>query len=235
MTGRLLLVTGPQGSGNHMFAKIFALHPKVYGWKNLLETYWIGHDQEPFNSLWVDPAAWASHDFGDYQWAVASMSCPYVQQGSTVIPDYDGFIAGARSAGWHVQVAVIGRDINVLGYQQQRLRSRHTFPDMIEHLDRVLVKYEPDFISHELAVLYRGQYLRRLSRVLNFPIAWQDPRVDEILESNANEKYFHPVEHHWVDDLAIRGMASTARPGTEWYQRDSKISQPLSQGDSQWT
>jgi hypothetical protein len=219
---RLLLITGPQGSGNHMFSKIFALHPDVYGWKALNETYWIGHDQEPFNPLWVDPSRWPTHDFGEYQWAVASISCPYVQQGETVTPDYDAFIAGARQAGWHTQVAVIGRDVNVLAHQQIRLRSRRTFPEMLVNLDQQLARYEPDFISHELAVLYRGQYLRRLSRTLDFPIAWNDPRVDEILRENANEKYFRYVHHHWVDDLAIRGLASTARPGTEWYQRDQQ-------------
>lgn len=217
---RLLLITGPQGSGNHMFSKIFALHPDVYGWKKLNETYWIGHDQEPFNPLWVNPQGWPTHDFGDYQWAVASISCPYVQQGVTVIPDYDVFIDGARRAGWLVQIAVIGRDVNVLAHQQKRLRSRHTFPSMLENLDQRLAKYDPDFISHELSVLYRGQYLRQVSKMLDFPVAWYDPRVDEILAENANGKYFHPVDHHWVDDLAIQGLASTARPGTEWYQRD---------------
>lgn len=231
MTRRLLLITGPQGSGNHMFAKIFALHPDVYAWKALTETYWIGHDQEPFNPLWLDPRGWATHDFGDYQWAVASMSCPYVQQGSTLSPDYDGFISAAESAGWRVQIAVIGRDINVLRHQQQRLRSRHTFPIMIDHVNTVLDKYDPDFISHELAVLYGAAYLRSLSRALDFPIVWRDSRVDEILAENANEKYFHPVDHHWVDDLAIRGLASTARPGTEWYLRDQTMSQSQSQGE----
>ena len=28
----MLIVTGPQGSGNHLFAKLFNLHPEVYGW-----------------------------------------------------------------------------------------------------------------------------------------------------------------------------------------------------------
>jgi hypothetical protein len=223
MNRRMLLITGPQGSGNHMFAKIFALHPDVLGWKSLNETYWIGHDQEPFNCLWVDPNNWSSFDFGNYQYAVASISCPYVQQGRTVLPDYQTFISQAQLHGWQVQIVVIGRDINVLSHQQERLRSRKTFPLMLDHLDQVLAQYNPDFVSHELAVLYGGLYLQSLSRSWDFPIAWQDPRVKDILKDNSNQKYFQAVKHSWVDDLAIQGLASTAQPGTEWYQRDQQI------------
>jgi hypothetical protein len=219
----MLLITGPQGSGNHMFAKIFALHPEVLGWKSLNDTYWIGHDQEPFNCLWINPNNWNSFNFGTHQYAVASISCPYVQQGETVLPDYKTFIDQALIYGWQIQVVVIGRDINVLAHQQQRLRSKKTFPLMLEHLDKVLEQYSPDFISHELAVLYGSSYLQSLARSWNFPIAWQDPRVREILSDNANQKYFQAIEHHWVDDLAIQGLASTAKPGTEWYQRDQQI------------
>jgi hypothetical protein len=219
----MILITGPQGSGNHMFAKLFALHPSVLGWKSLNETYWIGHDQEPFNCLWVDPNSWDSFDFGDYQYAVVGISCPYVQQGETVLPDYDTFIDSAKKHGWDVQVVVIGRDVNVLGFQQQRVRTRQTFPMMIDRLGTMLDKYEPTFISHESAVLYGSLYLKSLSCSWDFPVAWDDPRVTEILSENANQKYFHPVEHHWLDDVAIKCTASTSRPGTEWYQRDKKI------------
>jgi hypothetical protein len=52
----ILILTGPQGSGNHMWSKIFALHPQVRGWQALLDQYWIGHDQEPWAQYWQDPA-----------------------------------------------------------------------------------------------------------------------------------------------------------------------------------
>ncbi len=39
---KLLVVTGPQGSGNHLLAKIFNLHPKVNGW-NMRWQEWQGH------------------------------------------------------------------------------------------------------------------------------------------------------------------------------------------------
>lgn len=37
---------------------------------------------------------------------------------------------------------------------------------------------------------------------LEIPIAWQDPRLKEILIDDTNAKYFSPVEYHSTDDLA---------------------------------
>ena len=73
----ILIITGPQGSGNHLFSKIFALSEQVHGWSALNQQYWIGHDQEPFARYWHDPVLldqfnW-SHDY-----YVTSVSCPYV-------------------------------------------------------------------------------------------------------------------------------------------------------------
>ena len=36
----LAVLTGPQGSGNHLWSKIFSLHEDVFGWKSLLDNYW---------------------------------------------------------------------------------------------------------------------------------------------------------------------------------------------------
>ena len=45
----MLIITGPQGAGNHMWAKIFSLHPEVFGWNTLLDNYWESHRfSEPF-------------------------------------------------------------------------------------------------------------------------------------------------------------------------------------------
>lgn len=216
---KLLLVTGPQGSGNHMFSKLLALHPAVYGWKALNDTYWIGHDQEPFNQFWADASLWATTDFGDYQYAFASISVPYVQNGVTVVPDFKRFITGARSAGWQVEVAVIGRDVNILEEQQTRLRKRVTVPDMLAALDNELRDLPMHYISHELVFLYKQRYLKNLSRILDFPIAYDSIEVDHILQDNANAKYIHYVENTQLDQLVTACLASTAQPGTEWYER----------------
>ena len=54
----MLIVIGPQGSGNHLFGKIFSLHDDVHGWKAALEPdgYFIPHWCEPFNEFWNDPS-----------------------------------------------------------------------------------------------------------------------------------------------------------------------------------
>ena len=52
---KLLIVTGPQGSGNHLFARLFSLHENVIGWESLHDKYWVPSDQEPFARFWVHP------------------------------------------------------------------------------------------------------------------------------------------------------------------------------------
>ena len=216
---KLLLITGPQGSGNHMFSKLLALHPEVWGWKELNKTYWIGHDQEPFNAFWHDPSLWETTDFGSYQYAFASISVPYVQNGQTVVPDFGSFTSAARRHGWQVQVAVIGRDINILEAQQQRLRKRVTLPELLSILDTQLTGEDIHYVSHELVCLYKQRYLQTLSRDLDFPIAYDHSEVARILEDNANAKYIQYVENSKLDALVTACLASTAQPGTEWHQR----------------
>jgi hypothetical protein len=220
---KLILITGPQGSGNHLYSKLLALHKDVWGWKELNETFWIGHDQEPFNKFWVSPELWASTDFGDYQYAFASISVPYVQNGVTVVPDFDTFIKGAESAGWTVQLVIIGRDVNILEAQQQRLRKKVTLPNMLNALDKLVEQYNPVYISHELVCLYGANYLKSLGKLLDFPIDYSNPLVAEILKENSNKKYIKYLEEVELDKLVTKILASTATEGTEWYQRGETI------------
>ena len=46
---QLVIAVGPQGSGNHLYAKIFGSNSKVFAWESLQEKYWEGHDMEPFS------------------------------------------------------------------------------------------------------------------------------------------------------------------------------------------
>ena len=71
----LLIVTGPQGSGNHLFAKLFNLHPDVYGWN--MNRYWQGHDMEPFNEYWWNPSNLHKFNWNLNTYFVTSISCPY--------------------------------------------------------------------------------------------------------------------------------------------------------------
>jgi hypothetical protein len=49
--------------------------------------------------------------------------------------------------------------------------------------------------------LYQGAYLQQISKTLDFPIAYDDARLAEILQDDTNKKYIQPVEHHWTDKL----------------------------------
>ena len=195
----LLILTGPQGSGNHMWSKIFALHPQVLGWRALLSEYWIGHDEEPWAEYWLDPARVNQAPWGLADWHVTSISVPYMNNGEPCVPDFKSFVSAVQGLGHRVRIAVLGRDRNILQYQETRVRKHTTF-----HLAQAQYSHFnfPIFLSYELLQLYGRQYLQRIERELEFPIAWTDPRCQEILAEDTNAKYFHPIDHHPTDDLA---------------------------------
>jgi hypothetical protein len=198
---RLLIITGPQGSGNHVWSKIFALHSSVYGWQELNNTYWIGHDQEPFAECWSDTDRLAEFDWNQRDYYVTSVSCPYMLNGERTVPDLVGFAAQAIGRGITVQFAIIGRDRNVLEFQETRVRGESTYNTAIEQY-RKLTTWNPVYLSYELLQLYSTDYLRQLSISLEFPIDYRNDQIAEILKDDTNQKYFQPVAHHPTDDLA---------------------------------
>lgn len=197
---RLLIFTGPQGSGNHLWSKIFALHPEVAGWSALLDTYWIPHDQETFADCWRDPVLLKNHDWSQRDYYVTSISCPYIDDTRWAVPDIVGFASQASACGLQVQVAIIGRDRNILGFQETRVRGRSTFEIAQEQYEK-LADWNPMYLSYELLHLYQGSYLKQVSKLLEFPIAYEDARLEEILRDDTNQKYIHPIDHHWTDKL----------------------------------
>jgi hypothetical protein len=198
---RLLIITGPQGSGNHVWSKIFALHPEVYGWKELNQTYWIGHDREPFAECWSNTDRLSEFDWNQSDYYVTSVSCPYMLNGERTVPDLVGFAAQAMGCGITIQFAIIGRDRNVLGFQETRVRGESTYNTAIEQY-RKLTTWNPVYLSYELLQLYSTDYLRQLSILLEFPIDYRNDQIAEILKDDTNQKYFQPVAHHPTDDLA---------------------------------
>jgi hypothetical protein len=197
---KLLIFTGPQGSGNHMWSKIFALHPEVAGWSALLENYWIPHDREPFADCWRDPGQLKNCDWSQKDYYVTSISCPYIDDTQWAVPDITGFAAQAMGCGLTVKIAIIGRDKNILGFQETRIRGRSTF-EIAQEQYKKLSSWNPTYLSYELLHLYRGNYLQQISKTLEFPIAYNDSRVEEILKDDTNQKYIHPIDHHWTDKL----------------------------------
>jgi hypothetical protein len=197
----LLIITGPQGSGNHLFSKIFAQHPAVFSWSALNKEYWVAHDQEPFAEAWNYPFLLDSVTFNEY--AVTSISCPYAYYGQTQEPKYQEFIESAINIGYKVKLAIIGRDQTVLQHQQLRVRDNHSYPRFKKHLD-YLMSFNPVFLSTELLYLYREHYVRSLSKLLDFPVGKDPAVIEEILKTDPNAKYFHAAVDQPLDSLVRR-------------------------------
>jgi hypothetical protein len=195
----ILILTGPQGSGNHLWSKIFALHPQVVGWQALLTEYWIGHDQEPFASYWQDPTQLRYYRWAQSDWFVTSMSVPYMDNGEPTVPDFRSFVREVQNLGHRVKFAILGRDQNIVRMQETRVRGSVT-------MDQAIAAYEPlaapVFLSYELLHLYGKKYLESVSQQLGFPMAVTDPRLEIIMAEDANSKYFSAIKHHPTDDLA---------------------------------
>ena len=188
MQKKLLILTGPQGSGNHLWSKIFSKHPDVNGWR--MKTYWEGHHQEPFSEWWDDPSLISETE---YQFNFTSISCPYFRDQSPQIPKYAEFIKKAKQF-YDVRLVVISRDQNILKTQQERVRGRHTAPIFLKEL----LSFKPDFfISTESLFLYQAKYLEYISEVLEFPILSE--QNFQLLE-DTNRKYIHSVGHQPLDD-----------------------------------
>ena len=196
---KMLIVIGPQGSGNHLFGKIFSLHDDVHGWKAALQPdgYFIPHWHEPFNEYWNDPSKITKDIMGSKQYAVTSVSNPYMENFTARVPKLEEFVTALAAVGIDSELAIIGRDRNILDLQQRRLRGGPTWGMMQIMLNRL--EEPPLFISQELLYLYRQHYVRSLGKLLNFPTAWNDPRVEEILAEDANAKYIQPCESTALD------------------------------------
>ena len=195
----ILILTGPQGAGNHLWSKIFALHPQVSGWSALLDTYWIGHDQEPFAQYWQDPEQLRYYRWAQSDWYVTSMSVPYMMNGVPTVPNFKAFVNKLQIAGLRIKFAVLGRDQNIVQMQQTRVRGAPTLDTALAEFDQLAA---PVFLSYELLHLYGTKYLESVSQQLAFPIASADPRLKTILLDDTNSKYFDSVAHHPTDDLA---------------------------------
>jgi hypothetical protein len=208
----MLILTGPQGAGNHLWSKIFSLHPDVYGWKTLLENYWEAHRfSEPFAQHWRDHTLLKSFDWSQSEYYFTSISLQLGIIGSDVnpiwMPDLQGFAETVLGCGIEVEIAVVGRDQTILNNQQTRIRTQPTLPMLLEQLPKI---QNPTFLSYELLYLYKQDYLKSLS--LNIPVLWDHPKINEILADDANAKYIHSIDHNPLDEGNKQGVTFKTRP-----------------------
>ena len=209
---KMLILTGPQGAGNHLWSKIFSLHLEVYGWKTLLENYWEAHRfAEPFAQHWRDHTLLKSFDWSQSEYYFTSISLPLGIIGHDVnpiwMPDIQGFAATVLGCGVEVEIAVVGRDQTILTNQQTRIRTQPTLPLFLEQLPKI---WNPTFLSYELLYLYKQDYLKSLR--LNIPVAWNDPSIGTILENDSNLKYIHYVDEYVLDNGNKQGITFKTRP-----------------------
>ena len=152
MMKTLAILTGPQGSGNHLWSKIFSLHEDVFGWKSLLDNYWEAHRySEPFAACWRDPELLSQFDFSTHDHYFTSISVPLgiESKGTKWCPDIKEFGLKAESLGMKVKICVIGRDQTILENQQKRIREESTIRHFYDALKDIQGAFPcPSFLSY---------------------------------------------------------------------------------------
>ena len=207
MSKQMLILTGPQGAGNHLWSKVFSLHPEVYGWKSLLENYWEPHRfNEPFAEYWRDPSKLKDFDWTQSEYYFTSISVPLGIPGHDANPLWEPnlqeFKQAVEAQGIETKFAVIGRDQNILREQQTRIRTEPTLPLLLKQLPAGAV-----FLSYELLYLYKDEYVKSLD--VNIPV---DSDVSWLLEDDANAKYVHGVDKNELDNGNRKGIIFKNKP-----------------------
>lgn len=193
---KLLIVTGPQGSGNHLFARLFSAHPNVVGWESLHDNYWVPSDQEPFAKYWVYPE---ELKFPEGDFFCANVSVPFFYDGVRQVPKIKEVAQKAMSLGVQPIIAVIVRDRNINELQQVRVGGECTIDTALEYYKDMAVH----FIDHEAFFLYKEKYIEYLGRLLEFPVTKEG--IDNFISVDANHKYVFPCKKHWLDDVIRSG------------------------------
>ena len=211
---KLLIVTGPQGSGNHLFSRLLSLHPAVEGWTEMLDQYWVPSDQEPFAEYWVTHELITQEVFDNKDFYFANVSCPFFFDGVRNIPKILEVAERARSFGVEVEIAIVVRDQNINQLQQLRVRNEHTTPIAQKYYYETLLpsSFPVHFLDHEAFFLHTTHYLKWVSRVLNFPIAYDNPDIMKFITEDANHKYVRAIDTHWLDDVILAGSHSRREP-----------------------
>lgn len=191
MNPTLTIMTGPQGSGNHLFSKALGQNKNIFVWPSLQEKYWEGHDLEPFAEYWKDPSKLNDFDWKQSNYFITSISCPYFDDGVETIPQYNEFIDEAKKFA-NIQFLIIGRDRNIMKLQQERVRGKHTTPEFLSQIDSIIFNYKTIFASQEMLYLYELTYLQWLEKELGlYPLEITPDNIKllDILSNDANEKY----------------------------------------------
>lgn len=212
---KLLIITGPQGSGNHLFSRLLSLHPSVQGWDELLDKYWVPSDQEPFADYWIDPNKLHAEQFAGYKYHLANVSCPFMYDGVRYVPRILEVAEVAASFGVQVQIAIIVRDQNINAEQQKRVRGEVTTPIAQDYYYNTLLKsrFPVHFLDHEAFFLHKEHYLKWVSKILDFPVELDPEKINRFIDTDANHKYVKYVDKYWLDQEVWNGIRPKAARG----------------------
>ena len=212
---KLLIITGPQGSGNHLFSRLLSLHPEVSGWEKLKDQYWVPSDLEPFADYWVNPDLLGHDKFYGFKYHLANVSCPFMYDGVRYIPKILEVAERAKMLGVDVQIGIITRDQNINAEQQKRVRGEVTTPIAQNYYYNTLLKsdFPVHFLDHEAFFLHKEHYLAWLAKVLDFPIELDPFKINRFIEKDANHKYIKYVDQYWLDQEVWSGIRSKEARG----------------------
>lgn len=212
---KLLIITGPQGSGNHLFSRLLSLHTEVQGWEELLDKYWVPSDQEPFADYWVNPDQLHEEKFSGADYHLANVSCPFMYDGVRYVPKILEVAKKAASFGVDVQIAIIVRDQNINAEQQKRVRGEVTTPIAQDYYYNTLLKsnFPVHFLDHEAFFLHKQHYLKWIGQILDFPVELATEKINRFIDKDANHKYIKYVEEYWLDQQVWSGIRSKEARG----------------------
>lgn len=214
---KLVIITGPQGSGNHLFSRLLSLHPLVKGWEELLQKYWVPSDEEPYADYWVDPYKLTKNQFDNFDYHLANVSCPFMYDGQRYVPKILEVAERAKSFGIHVEIAIIVRDQNINAEQQRRVRGEVTTPIAQEYYYNILLNSEfpVHFLDHEAFFLHKEYYLQWVGKILNFPVETNLDSINLFIDKDANHKYVKYVNEYWLDNEVWAGIRSKEARGLQ--------------------
>jgi hypothetical protein len=214
---KLLIITGPQGSGNHLFSRILSTHPRVGGWKSLLDKYWVPSDEEPFAEFWVYPERLTADHFQDHDYWLANVSCPFMYDGVRYVPKIKEVAERAGVFGIDVKIAIVTRDMNINAEQQLRVRKEITTPIAQDYYYNHLLTsdFPVHFLDNEALFLHREHYLKYISRILCFPVDYSNPNIFKFITEDPNAKYVKHVDEYWLDQEVWQGIQSKSARGID--------------------
>lgn len=208
---KLLIVTGPQGSGNHLFSRVLSMHPDVAGWEDMLDNYWVPSDQEPFAEYWVDSTKLTAKIFESADYHMANVSCPFFFNGTRYVPKILEVANQAKSFGVNVEIAIVVRDQNINQLQQLRVRKEHTTPIAQDYYYNQLIPsgLPVHFLDHEAFFLHKEHYVRWIGKVIGFPVETDPNKLMKFISEDANHKYVKYIDSHWLDEIILAGCQPT--------------------------